>query len=288
MGLARGLAVGLAVFMAGCDSQTQDSTESEVKALQSRCASLKRETENLKASIDTLKAENTAMDRKVYGLKTENAQLKRQLETALAAARPATPARPATATKTTDNSGAPPPGTTVVMGGAIPVPGAAVQPAGANDQTPAGLEKTVADLEARIAVLRPKITQNRGKLTDLVRSSIDQQTPVPSGGVVNGGVVYRKESLIVAPYYQFIPVGPAVRKGDFRTQQEKDDAIRRARDEAAPLEQEFKSLQAEQVAAKVKLLKFKAAAQTPGQPTDQPPGDKTKSPADQAPARPVP
>jgi regulator of replication initiation timing len=285
MGLVRGLAVGLAVFVAGCDSQTQDSTESEVKTLQSRCASLKRETENLKANIDTLKAENTAMDRKMYSLKTENTQLKRQLETALAAAQPATPARPAaaTTTATTDNSGAPPPGTTAVMGGAIPVPGAVAQPADANDQTPAGLEKTVANLEARIAILRPKVTQNRGRLADLVRSTIDQQMPVPPGGVVKGGVVYKKEGLIVAPYYQFIPVGPAMRKGDFRTQQEKDDAIRKARDEAAPLEQEFKSLQADQVAAKVKLLKLKAAAQTPGQPTDQPPGDKTDTPARPAP-----
>jgi hypothetical protein len=272
------LAVGLTVALAGCGDQPQTQSESDAKALRSRCDSLKRENETLKMTIDGLKVDVAAADRKLYGLKTENEALKRQLESARAAAtKPAGSPAPADS-KAADSAAAVTPAAGAGMGGGFappPVVPAAGPPAAAvgPSQAPPGLDKTVADLDGRIAALRTKVIQARTKITDLSRSTIDQVTPVPPGAIVKNDTVYRKESLVVSPHYQYVPLGPAIRKGDFRSQREKDDAVKKAKEEAVPLEQELRSLQAEQAAAKAKLLKLKAAAApspAPGEAPAQP------------------
>jgi hypothetical protein len=48
-----------------------------------------------------------------------------------------------------------------------------------------------------------------------------------------------------------------VKKGDFRTQQEKESAIQKAKEENLPMEQEMRSLQAELAAVKAKLAKLR-------------------------------
>jgi hypothetical protein len=262
MKLACGLAVGLAAILAGCDNK--DSADSEVKTLQSRVSSLTRENAGLKANADTLKAENTAMDRKMAGLKSENVQLKRQLELARTAARPttATAADPAAANNAMES-----PTGVVVQGGRLPVPNAPVRPAESAEPAAVAPEKAVADLETRIAALRPKVVLARNKIMDLSRSTVDVQTPVPAGGVIQNGNVYKKEALIVAPYYRYVLIGPVVKKGDFRTSDEKDEAIKKAKEEKKPLDQELKSLIAEQAAAKNKL---KATTPAPDPPAEQP------------------
>jgi regulator of replication initiation timing len=263
MRLACGLAVGLAVLVAGCDSQTQNSTDSEAKNLQARVASLTRENAGLKASVDTLKAENTAMDRKMSGLKSENSQLKRQLELASAPARPtaASAAKPDVANNTLTLGS---PTGIVVQGGKLPGTITTVLPAGPAVMTP---EQTAADLETRIAALRPKVLVMRNKVTELSRSTVDIPTPVPPGGIIQNGTVFKKESMIVAPFYRLVPVGPAVKKGDFRTADEKEEAVKKAKAEWMPLDQELKSLVAEQTAAKNKL---KTTTSAPDVPVEQP------------------
>ena len=258
--------LGLAAFLAGCDNDAQNAADSEMKTLRARVSSVGRENDNLKASIDTLKAENTSMARKMQALTTENRQFKRDLEIARAAVPPA-PAAPAKATVAADSGlDAAPPAATAAQGKAVPAPTAAV----AAESPVAVLERSIAELETRIAELQPRIIEVRSKIAEVSRSSVDQVASVPTGALVRDGVVYKKESLVVAPYYKLVPLGPAVRKGDFRSQAEKDDALHQARDAAAPVERELKALQAELTAAKVKLLKLKSAAQGPAQPTDAP------------------
>jgi SMC interacting uncharacterized protein involved in chromosome segregation len=75
-----GLAVGLAAFLAGCDSEVHEQMESEVKTLQTRSEVFRRECDTLKAAVDNLKAENAALERKQYGLGAENDSLKKQVE----------------------------------------------------------------------------------------------------------------------------------------------------------------------------------------------------------------
>jgi chaperonin cofactor prefoldin len=255
--------LGLAAFLAGCDNEAQNAADSEMKTLRARMASVGRENDNLKASIDTLKAENTSMARKMQALTTENRQLKRDLEIARAAAPPA-PAAPAKTTAAAADSGlnAAPPAATAAQGKAVPAP-AAESPA-------AALERSIADLETRITALQPKIIEVRSRISEVARSTVDQAASVPAGAIVQSGTIFKKEPLLVAPYYKLVPLGPVVRKGDFRSQAEKEESLRQARDAAAPVERELKAMQAELTATKVKLLKLKSPAYGAAQPADAP------------------
>ncbi|MCX5682310.1 MAG: hypothetical protein NT049_01320 [Planctomycetota bacterium] len=263
-----GLAVGLAAILSGCDNKAQDSADSEAKNLQARITSLTRENAGLKASVDTLRAESTAADRKLSGLKNENAQLKRQVELANAAAKSAAAnaaavaAKPAVAGDTLES-----PTGIVVQGGKLPGRTTTVSPAESAESAAAAAEKAAADLEARIAALRPKVLALRNKFMELSRSTVDTLTQMPPGGVIQNGNIFKKESLIVAPYYRLVLVGPVVKKGEFRTADEKEEAIKKAKAEWFPLDQELKSLIAEQAAAKSKL---KAMNPTPDAPAEQP------------------
>jgi hypothetical protein len=160
------------------------------------------------------------------------------------------------------------------MGGTAPARPAA---APAAETEAVALERSVTDLEARIADLRPKLQEMRNKVTEISRSTVDVVTPVPAGGVIRGDTVYRKDSLIVAPYFKNTAIGPAVKKGDFRTAAEKEDALHKARDAVAPMDRDLKALQAEQAAAKGKLLKLKVPAQAAdpaATPAPEPPAEK--------------
>lgn len=270
---AEGLAIGLAAFLAGCDNQAQDAADSELKTLQGRVTSLTRENDRLKTSTDTMKAENTSAARKLQALTVENSQLKRQLELARDAAKAAS-ATPAAAAKPVADPNVATTAGESVMGGTAPARPAA---APAAETEAVALERSVTDLEARIADLRPKLQEMRNKVTEISRSTVDVVTPVPAGGVIRGDTVYRKDSLIVAPYFKYTAIGPAVKKGDFRTAAEKEDALHKARDAVTPMDRDLKALQAEQAAAKGKLLKLKVPAQAAdpaATPAPEPPAEK--------------
>jgi hypothetical protein len=204
------------------------------------------------------------MARKMQALTTENRQLKRDLEIARAAVPPA-PAAPAQATAAADTGlGTAPPA--AAQSKAVPAPAATP----AAESPTAALERSIAELETRIAEMQPRIIEVRSKISEVARGSVDQAASVPAGAIIQNGIVFRKESLLVAPYYKLVPLYPAVRKGDFRSQAEKDDALHQARDAAAPVERELKAMQTELAAAKVKLLKLKSPAYGAAQPADAP------------------
>ena len=58
-----------------------------------------------------------------------------------------------------------------------------------------------------------------------------------------------------------------MKKGDFRTTDEKEEAVKKTKEELKSLDLELKSLLAEQAAAKGKI---KATSQTPDTPVEQP------------------
>ena len=271
---AEGLAIGLAAFLAGCDNQTQNTADSEVKTLQGRVTSLTRENDRLKTSADTMKAENTSLARKLQALTVENSQLKRQVELARDAAKAA--AAPVAAAPAADSNVVTTDGETV-MGGTAPARPAAA--AAAADREIVALERSVADLEARIADLRTKLQEARNKVTEISRSTVDVATPVPAGGTIQNGMVYRKDSLIVAPYFKYTAIGPAVKKGDFRTAAERDEALHKAKDAVVPMDRDLKALQAEQAAAKGKLLKLKSPPQAANPPATPAPDQPAEKPA---------
>ncbi|MCX5682311.1 MAG: hypothetical protein NT049_01325, partial [Planctomycetota bacterium] len=122
---------------------------------------------------------------------------------------------------------------------------------GIDQSTPAS-EQLVADIEGRIAALRPKVGLRRSKIMELERAKVDQRmVPPPSGGI---RIVNNEERIY---NFEYKDIGPAIKRGDFRTQQEKDEAIRKAKEDALPVEQELKALQDELAATKAKLAKLR-------------------------------
>jgi phage shock protein A len=294
MKLARGLAIGLAACLAGCDSEVHEQMEAEVKTLQARCEAAKREGDTAKASADRLMAENAAMERKQYGLGAENDSLKKQVEAErvaaaqkveqltkdLAAAKrglAVLSAAPDTAPSTPGTSATPAAPATpmtakaaAVLGSATPPVADAAPVADADGESVAELEKTQADLEARIAALQPKIGQAETKIGVLARGKVDERMVPPAGGKIENGQVYRREVhndwSYYGPYYygpnygshyEYVAIGPAVKTHDFRTQHDKEAAIQKVKEETLPLYQERKALQDELAAIKAKLAKLR-------------------------------
>ena len=260
------IAIGLAAFLAGCDSQPHEQMDSDFKTLQARCEAFRGQNEALKANVETLRAENASLERQRYGVRTENEALKRQLDAErtaaaqkmdklvkeLAAAKSSAPAAAATVA-------APPrapPGAMIL---------AAPAAAGTDPTSVAELEKTVADLEDRIKALQPKLGQARSKIMAMARATVDQPMVAPPGGKIENGQVYRREPYGTWPYDdyyyghapRYAPIGPAVKKGDFPSLREKEEAVRKLKEETLPMEQELKSLQDDLAAAKAKLAKLR-------------------------------
>lgn len=260
-----GLTIGLAAFLAGCYSPSGEQLESDFKTLQARCEAFRGQNEALKATVDTLRAENAALERQRYGVRTENEALKRQLDAErtaaaqkmdklvkeLAAAKSSAPAAAATVAAPAGAARAASPAS------ARDSPAGAAPAAGADQATVAELEKTVADLNGRIKALQPKLGQARSRIMGLARATVDQQMVAPPGGKIEGGQVYRREPYDYWPYYGYAPIGPAVKKGDFPSQREKEEAVRKAKEETLPMEQELMSLQDDLAAAKAKLAKLR-------------------------------
>jgi hypothetical protein len=186
-----------------------------------------REIYDLKVEIETLKKQADG-DRAASALKIE--QLSRELAAAKVSPTAADPSAPS--------------------------PPAAV-PAAADSV--AALGKKVADIESRIAVLRRQVIQSRDKIGALIRSTVDQAMIVPPGGKVEEGQVYRYDNE-PGSRPRYVCIGPAVRKGDFRSQHEKDKAVLAAKDEAMPLGRELKALEDQLPEAKAALAKARKAA----------------------------
>lgn len=110
----------------------------------------------------------------------------------------------------------------------------------------ASIEKvkaTIADLEAQIGELQPKVAMARSKVTNLCRGTIDRR--ITGGGNLICG---RLSGSNLYPhgrsyYYHthdascYAPVWERTEQGTFRTQHDKDEAIRSANEEKLPLEQ---------------------------------------------------
>ena len=76
--------------------------------------------------------------------------------------------------------------------------------------------------------------------------------------MIENGQVFGREPPENYSYYMFVPIGPVVKTGEFGSQREKVEAIRKAKKEALPAEQFLNALQDELAAAKAKLAKLRA------------------------------
>jgi hypothetical protein len=262
-------ALWLAALLSGCENQAPEQAQTDFKNLQARCEALKGQNDTLKKSLedttnalDSLKADKEAMDRKWYGIEADRQSLKQQLASSnmtieqlqkeLASNNPA-----GTSASFVAPQAAP----------MAPQPATVAPGTGADDATIAALEATLADLDARIKAIQPGLGQARSKIMALARATVDVQMAAPPGGKIENGQVYRRDydssgrpmvDYSRRPVYSSL--GPAVKKGDYSSQREKEEAFRKAKEEALPLEIELRSLQEQQAAAKAKLTKIRTPA----------------------------
>jgi len=264
------MVVGLTVSLAGCDSDMRSQLESDAKRLEAKCDALKRENETLRLAVDNLRAEKAVMEKDLARLKSDNNSLKTQLESEkesaaaqieelkaqLAAARLVRPPPGAAA--------APPTPANPAGAGAPATPGATTTPpAPVRDEVQiAEIERAAAELDAKIAALQARVNLGRSKVVSLIRSTVDTPMVPPAGGGICTGMhtypgPYHTEPMIIDVNGRHL--GPAVKRGDFRTAHEKEKAIQTAKEELLPLEQELRTLCDESAKAKEKLAKLRTA-----------------------------
>lgn len=258
------MVVGLTFALAGCDYDMRSQLESEVKHLEAKCDALIRENETLRLAVDNLRAEKTLMEKDLSRLRSENNSLRRDLETqntnAAAQIERLKAELAASVRSGTGTSQPVVPTSLMPAGSAMPAPGAASS--GPDPQAVADADNAVADLQAEIAQLEPKVGQSRAKINNLLRATVDVPMVPPPGGMIRDGQVWRRDSdYPYYPYYRYLPVGPAVKKGDFPTQHEKEKAIQSAKEANLPLEQQLRNLRDQLDKAKAGQAKLRQAQQ---------------------------
>jgi len=264
------MVVGLTFALAGCDSDMRSQLESDAKRLEAKCDVLKRENETLRLAVDNLRAEKAVMEKDLARLKSDNNSLKTQLESEkesaaaqieqlkaqLAAARQATPPPGAAA--------APPMPADPAAAGAPATPGPpAIPPAPVRDKVQiAEIERAAAELDAKIVALQARANQGRSKVVSLIRSTADTPMVPPAGGGICPACSFYNHPLNTPMIInsEGKHIGPAIKRGDFRSVLERDKAIQAAKEELLPLEQELGTLRDELAKAKDKLAKLRAAS----------------------------
>jgi hypothetical protein len=116
------------------------------------------------------------------------------------------------------------------------------------------------DIKGRIAHTQAAVGSARSKITSLTRATVDAKAQLPPNGMVNKyGQVCRRERRNVGtlkdPVWEhtYVPIGPAVVLGDFRSVQDKNAAINEAKAELAPLLIELRTLETELVKVRADL-----------------------------------
>ena len=121
------------------------------------------------------------------------------------------------------------------------------------------------DIKRRIAHTQAAVGSARSKISSLARATVDAKAQLPPNGMIDeNGQVCRQErenrGTLKYPdwRYRYVPIGPAVVRGDFRTVREKDAAVREAKAELAPLLTELRTLEAELAKVKAELVELRS------------------------------
>jgi len=248
-----------------------DSLNTRIAGQDGRISSLKSENEALKRGWE---AEHAASAQQFAQLQNDLA-LSRQSAAASAAALAAVARATASAAPTSPASGdgttpsvpqtwgthvpwaAQPGDTPAGAGGAVSTSDPALTAPPMDPQTVTEAQQLVDDLKGRISALTPQFQKAQGlaqsKISILRHATLDTRKHVPPNGgihVIDGvEYIYNSEGKIIEP---------AIKKGDFRTQQDKDEAIRNAGAGALTLQKELESLQDQLAKALKKLANLQA------------------------------
>jgi len=125
-----------------------------------------------------------------------------------------------------------------------------------------GEVKPMADLERQIVSLQAHINLEQSKVMNLIKATVDLQMIPPPNGYIRNGQVYSRVLHCQSSTsrwlgrddyvhthdsscYHYVPAGPAVKAGDFRTEHDKSRAITDAKASILPLYEELKILKQE-------------------------------------------
>ena len=133
----------------------------------------------------------------------------------------------------------------------------------------AEITKDISALETRKTNLRSQIGAGQAEVTAFAKASVDAQVMPPAGGYTEApsryhpdGQVYARQrwnaGSVTYPDWRerTFPVGPAIQRGDFRTQHDKDIAIAAAQKKLLPLFEELRPLEKELAQLKEELGKL--------------------------------
>jgi len=110
------------------------------------------------------------------------------------------------------------------------------------------------DLANQIKDVRTELAKKRRQLSVLRRTTVDVPYDPPPGGKVEApserhpdGQIYRSEYRIdyynYGPQDTYVPIGPAIKRGDFRTERERTTAINQAKTETDVLARQLSELE---------------------------------------------
>jgi len=261
--------VGLVVSLNGCDDpfgEKRTNLENEVRNLTEVVGSLK--TQNR-----TIKEERRELEKEVKGLKKENEKLKEQVTAKSALASQLKEeverlkAAGVAAVKAVEKAAA----ETAEKAATMPNVDAHRQ---GRESRMAEITKAISALELRITNLRVKISRGKAKVSTLIRATVDVRMIPPRGGFIRDGYVYGRRLTCGRPEvvrspdpwrvhrhtdscYDSYRIGPAVKKGDFRTAHERSMAIEAARAKLLPLFEELRPLEKELAPLKKELGKLR-------------------------------
>ncbi|MCX5683659.1 MAG: hypothetical protein NT049_08245, partial [Planctomycetota bacterium] len=105
-------------------------------------------------------------------------------------------------------------------------------------------ENAVADLQTRLAELQGKAGLARTKVSNLQKATVDTRVPPPDGHVED------------ATHHA------TLKEGNFRTELQKQEAVRKAKEELMPIEVELRKVQDDLAKAKLSLGKLRATQET--------------------------
>jgi outer membrane murein-binding lipoprotein Lpp len=247
-----GLLIG-SLSLANCTSTPDNQADlvAKVKKQETRIEELQKERDALNSQMrmfdagpGRLKSENEELTKQVQLLKDSDKSLQESLA-ALISGTDKTKNEQIEALKAENERLAKLVKTANVSPATSVIPESAQPGISAKDASIEKVKSTIADLEAQIGELQPKVLQARAKVTNLCRATIDRR--VTGGGNLicgrgTGAYLYPHNR----PYYYYghthdsscyAPVWERIEQGNFRTQHDKDEAIRLANEEKLPLEQ---------------------------------------------------
>jgi len=268
----------LLLCVGGCDSERSPDPglEEEIVQLESERSSLQAHADRLTKALEDTQRDRDNYRKRVDELGLEVKPLKLKID-ALARAALESETREARSRKKVAEledalaraiqaAGAPP----APKPNARPTPTASPRSTARTDSwEEQRLTIAMEELQSRLTTLRAQIARGRSKVSSLIRTTVDvrMQTPpngivIPPGGSYGGyyggadGLILRRERVSNGTrrdghrvyqdyYYRYVPCGPAIKRGDFRTSREKEAAVAAAQREVTPLHEQARELEKE-------------------------------------------